>query len=46
MTGRRVAAVLLIVLVDAAYVAWGGMAAAFPDHLLGPGGHPDHHCRL
>ena len=40
MTRRRITVVLLMVLVDAAYVAWGGMAAAFPDHLLGPGGTP------
>jgi hypothetical protein len=36
---RRVAWILVLV-VDAGFVAWGGMAAAFPDHLLGPGGAP------
>jgi len=29
-----------IVIVDAGFIAWGGMAAAFLDHLLGPGGKP------
>ena len=38
--GRRRAAAILILLVDAALVAWGAMAAALPDHLLGPGGVP------
>ena len=40
MTRRRLVAVLLILIVDGAYVAWGGMAAVFPDHLRGPGGTP------
>ena len=37
---RRVIAVLLILIVDVSYVAWGAMAAAWPDHLLGPHGAP------
>jgi len=40
MNRRRLVAWVLILIVDASYVAWGGMAAAFPDHLLGPGGTP------
>ena len=40
MNRRRVVAWILVLIVDAAYIAWGGMAAAFPDHLLGPGGTP------
>ena len=36
---RRVAWILILI-VDVACVAWGAMAAAFPDHLLGPGGTP------
>ena len=35
---RRQIAWILILIVDAAYVAWGAMAAAMPDGLLGPGG--------
>ena len=35
---RRDIAWILILLVDAGYVAWGAGAAASPDHLLGPGG--------
>lgn len=35
---RRQVAWILIVIVDAAYIAWGAAAAASPDHLLGPGG--------
>jgi len=36
---RRRVAWILILLVDVAYIAWGAMAAASPDHLLkGPGG--------
>lgn len=31
---------MLILIVDAGFIAWGAMAAAFPDHLLGPGGTP------
>ena len=37
---RRNVPWILIVIVDAGLVAWGAMAAAFPDHLLGPGGLP------
>jgi len=36
---RRVAWILILI-VDVACVAWGAMAAAFPDQLLGPGGTP------
>jgi hypothetical protein len=36
---RRVVAMILILIVDGAYILWGAMAAASPDHLLkGPGG--------
>jgi len=36
---RRQIAVILILIVDVSYIAWGGMAAASPDHLLrGPAG--------
>jgi hypothetical protein len=35
---RRDVAWILILIVDVAYIAWGAMAAASPDHLLGPGG--------
>ena len=35
---RRQMAVILILIVDVGYVAWGGAAAIAPDHLLGPGG--------
>jgi hypothetical protein len=35
---RRQIAWMVILIVDAAYIAWGGMAAAMPDGLLGPGG--------
>jgi hypothetical protein len=37
---KRRAAWILILIVDAGFVAWGAMAAAFPDYLLGPGGRP------
>ena len=37
---KRRAAWILILIVDAGFVAWGAMAAAFPDYLLGPGGKP------
>ena len=37
---RRQIAWILILIVDGAYVAWGAMAAAMPDGLLGPGGKP------
>jgi hypothetical protein len=33
----RIASIVILV-VDVAYIAWGGMAAAMPDSLLGPGG--------
>ena len=36
---RRIALVLILI-VDVGFLAWGAMAAAFPDHLLGPGGQP------
>ena len=29
---------ILILIVDVGYIAWGAGAAAWPDHLLGPGG--------
>jgi len=35
---RRQIALILILVVDVAYIAWGAGAAAAPDHLLGPGG--------
>jgi hypothetical protein len=35
---RRQIAWILILIVEAGYVAWGAGAAAAPDHLLGPGG--------
>jgi hypothetical protein len=31
---------ILILIVDVGFVAWGAMAAAWPDHLLGPSGTP------
>src|SRR5262245_25756163 len=37
---RRRVAWILILIVDVSYIAWGAMAAASPDHLLGPGGTP------
>jgi len=37
---RRQIALILILIVDVGFVAWGAMAAALPDHLLGPGGTP------
>jgi len=40
MTRRRLVAWILILIVDAGFVAWGLMAAVFPGHLLGPGGTP------
>jgi hypothetical protein len=36
---RRVAW-MLILIVDAGFVVWGALAAASPNHLLGPGGMP------
>src|SRR5215472_3700748 len=35
---RRKIALILILIVDVAYIAWGGMAAVTPVGLLGPGG--------
>jgi hypothetical protein len=37
---RRQIAWILIFIVDAGFIAWGALAAASPDHLLGPGGKP------
>jgi hypothetical protein len=37
---RRQIAWILILIVDVGFVAWGAMAAAWLDHLLGPGGKP------
>ena len=37
---RRQIASVLVLIVDVGVVAWGAMAAAVPDHLLGPGGKP------
>jgi hypothetical protein len=37
---RRHIASILIVIADAGFAAWGAMAAALPDFLLGPGGTP------
>ena len=37
---RRRIAWIVILIVDAGLVAWGAMAAAWPDHLPGPGGTP------
>ena len=39
MTRRQLAWVLILI-VDVGLVAWGAMAAALPDFLLGPGGKP------
>ena len=36
----RSVAWLMILLTDVGFVAWGAMAAALPDYLLGPGGKP------
>jgi hypothetical protein len=38
MTRRRRVAWMLMFIVGAGFAAWGAMAAAAPDHLLGPGG--------
>jgi hypothetical protein len=35
---KRNIALILILVVDVGYIAWGAGAAASPDHLLGPGG--------
>lgn len=40
MNRRRRVAWILIVVADVGYAAWGLMAGAWPDHLLGPGGKP------
>jgi len=40
MNQLRHIAWILILIVNAAFVVWGAMAAALPDHLLGPGGMP------
>jgi hypothetical protein len=40
MTRLRGVAWILILIVDAGFLAWGAMAAAFPDSLPGPGGTP------
>lgn len=37
---RRRVAWVLVLIVDAGFVAWGAMAALAPDHLLGPSGKP------
>lgn len=37
---RRLVAWILVLIVDAGYIVWGAMAAAWPDHLLGPSGTP------
>ena len=39
MTRRQIAWILVLI-VDAGLVVWGAMAAAWPDHLLGPSGIP------
>jgi len=38
MTRLRRVAWILVVVVDVSYVVWGGLAAAIPDGLIGPGG--------
>src|SRR5262249_14934054 len=40
MSRRRRVACVFILIVDLGYIAWGGMAALFLNHLLGPGGKP------
>ncbi len=40
MARRRRVAAIPILIVDAGFVAWGAMAAALPDRLLGPRGKP------
>ena len=37
-TRRLRIATIIILVVDVSYIAWGGMAAALPEGLLGPGG--------
>jgi hypothetical protein len=38
MTRFRRIAWILVLIVDVSYIVWGGLAAAMPDGLLGPGG--------
>jgi hypothetical protein len=40
MRTRRRIALILILIADTGFVAWGAMAALAPEHLLGPGGVP------
>jgi hypothetical protein len=40
MNQRRRVAWILVLIVDVGFIFWGAMAAALPDHLLGPGGTP------
>lgn len=40
MSRRRRIAIVLILIVDLGFAAWGAMAAALPDRLSGPGGKP------
>ena len=40
MSRRRTIAIVLILIVDFGFAAWGAMAAALPDRLSGPGGKP------
>lgn len=37
---RRKIALILILVTDIGFIAWGGMAALFPEYLLGPGSVP------
>jgi hypothetical protein len=39
-TTRRQIAWMLVLIVDTGFVVWGAMAAAWPEHLLGPRGMP------
>ena len=39
MKQRRIASILILI-VDVGLIAWGLMAAVWPDYLLGPGGRP------
>ena len=39
-TTRRQIAWILVLIVDVGFVVWGAMAAAWPEHLLGPRGIP------
>jgi hypothetical protein len=40
MTRRRRTAVIIFLIVDVGYILWGGMAAFWLDHLVGPHGVP------